>query len=182
MHIHSFGQGAIVSNSHEILYLNSGEYSIFDIVARNYSKNNDIEIVEKKTLRYLEAKWLLKNSSILIPRIRKFIRIIDSDPFKGDNRYTGVKGAYYPMMLTLYITNRCFHNFVHFFRFSSKHFKEMSIESVNYILNKVKGKVPNIVLSGGEPLIHYKFEKILQNVNSFATTGIVTSLYGCELV
>ena len=39
--------------------------------------------------------------------------------------------------------------------------------------------MPNIVLSGGEPLIHYEFEKILQNLNGFATTGIVTSLYGC---
>lgn len=177
MHIHYFGEGAIVSNSYETQYLNSKEYIIFDIVARNYPKHSEMEIIERKILRDFEAKFSLSNTKKLIPTIRRFINFIDSDIPKTKYFYTGVKDKYYPVMLTLFLTNRCYHRCVHCFRSSSPSSNEMNIKDVNYILDEVRGKVPHIVLSGGEPLIHRNIEEISKKINGFLSTGIVTSLY-----
>lgn len=180
MHIHYFGQGGIVSNSYEILYLNSKEYIIFDIVIRNYSKYGKTEIIEKKILRDLSISFTLNDISTLNQIVKRFIKFIDLDKSHGEISYTGVRGMYYPSMLTLFITNRCFHGCVHCFRNSSMDSKEMDVKDIKDILDKIRGKVPYIVLSGGEPLIHRNIEEIIENMNGFSTTGIVTSLYGIK--
>lgn len=180
MHIHYFGQGGIVSNSYEILYLNSKEYIIFDIVARNYSKYRKTEIMEKKIFRDLAIEFSLNSISTLNQVVKKFIKFIDADTSEEETSFTGVRGMYYPSMVTLFITNRCFHGCVHCFRNSSMNSKEMDIKDIKDTLDKIRGKVPYIVLSGGEPLIHRNIEEIVENINGFSTTGIVTSLYGIQ--
>lgn len=178
MHIHYIGQGATISNSHETLYLNSKQFAIFNIVSRNSFKYNEKYIMEKNILKDIAIKFSLKDKEILNPMIKRFIQFINLDLGDKEYIYTGVEGMYYPQMLVLFITNRCFHNCVHCFRNSSPNSDEMSIENIKYILDKVRGKVPHIVLSGGEPLIHKDIKELLNNIYGFSSASMVTSLYG----
>ena len=102
-------------------------------------------------------------------------------PFIDDKLLiTGEKGKFYPQSVVLHITNICYHNCIHCFRNSNLYGDVMEFSNLFYILKNLSSKIYHITISGGEPLTHPDFKKVLGTIANFKSKSLATSFYGFD--
>ena len=80
---------------------------------------------------------------------------------------SGEQGHFYPELVNLFVTNKCPQRCIHCFNESDINSYEMDFKDIKKIITIINRKVPNINLSGGEPLIHRDFLNIVELIRDF---------------
>lgn len=148
MHIHYFGEGAL----------------LFDNNKKIYVKKNELNAINNKIKKYKALN-------------RENIKFNGESILNKENiDESGKQGFFYPELVNLFITNKCPQNCIHCFNNSDMNANEMEFKDVIKIINMINMKTPQITLTGGEPLIHKDFLKIVDSINGFDYKSVVTSL------
>jgi len=80
------------------------------------------------------------------------------------------------------VTSRCNLNCLHCFNRPSDNSVDMSLENINYILNKsLKYGVKRVAFSGGEPFVHPEITEIIQNCANYPDTSFLFTTNGLLL-
>lgn len=90
-------------------------------------------------------------------------------------RISGEKNSYYPIELHISLTNRCPQSCFHCYKEATQIGTDIDYEQLVSFLNREKGKVRQIYLSGGEPTLHPDFVNILQELNGKYKVSVLTS-------
>lgn len=150
--------------------LNEIEVYILDKI--NGEKTID-DLTDEITIE-LNADDKFEIKSIVKKFIEDWKRIINisSTPNKNTIRTTGVKGKKYPINVILSLTNKCNLTCIHCYKScSSKNNDFIPYDKLISTLNFLKGNTLNLQLTGGEPMLHSEFFKILNlSKKNFQTT------------
>lgn len=95
--------------------------------------------------------------------------------YKKELQITGKEGCYYPVEIQVSLTNRCMHRCRHCYEEANKTGKELDYVWLCDLLEKVKGYVTNITLTGGEPVLYSKLEDLLDRYGEDFKFTIITS-------
>lgn len=148
MHIHYFGEGALLFDNNKKIYVGKNELNAINNKIKKYKSLNRENIKSND-------KLILNTESI---------------------EESGRQGFYYPELINLFITNKCPQNCIHCFNDSDMNASEMEFKDIIRIINMINKKTPQITLTGGEPLVHKDFLNIVDSINGFDYKSIVTSL------
>lgn len=160
---HYFGRDMIVMGVDEQYILNEFQSRILTML--NHSLGIDeiasefLKIVDDST--YKDIKFLIKDT---INQMQQYNLISETD-FKSSVKIYGEQNKYYPKKIVIELTNKCHLECVHCFKEAGPSRRNfVKAEDLLDFLEKLKGKVYEIQLTGGEPMAHPSFDKILKYV------------------
>lgn len=176
MNIHYYGDGALVTNEIDELYLTGTELKFMLSVAELFNTAKWKRQVLIRAYNQAIPNVNVRKKTVLLKFLEESINCDEGI----DIKYSGKEHYYYPHHITLFITNRCAHKCKHCFRCASNSGREMPISDVLNILSILSPFVPSIEISGGEPLIHVASSEIINAVKKFNFSTYVSSLYGIK--
>ena len=97
--------------------------------------------------------------------------------FIDENLYSGCLDAVYPRSVHVYLTNRCYHRCRHCFKSAGASGEDLDYNCLVNFLQYIKGNTPNLVLTGGEPLLFPQIEKLIADFGDAFSIGVITSGY-----
>lgn len=173
--IHYFGNGSIFGHNGtetrfdkvatDIMILCDGTRNmreIADDIMNQYGWDDDREIIYDKIETFIWTQLKIGNLERLdIPNKRKMST-------------TGIRGKQYPNRIVLEITNGCNLQCGHCFMESQKNGCMIPLEIIDVLL-KYEGLVHEIQITGGEPLIHPDFQKIVERLNNKFTLILMSN-------
>ena len=148
----------------DIILLATGKNTIKEVKKQLLINEKISDKVDGMTI--ITRIYRLLNKGILIIRKKKSdVRV----------KIEGEYGKYYPKELVIELTNIC--NFRCPFCYKDalvggKYIDEILIDSLN---NIIKGKISNILLTGGEPTLHPSFLKYLEMFSDYAKVRMVSN-------
>ena len=167
VYFHFFSEGMLVEYMGELTMLNSlqkeiikeinqtGELEdVVDILNQRYKGLPTREIqkaIQKVVGRFKEKNWVLESYDAVVSKIHIF----------------GYEGCYYPKKISIELTDRCHLSCNHCFKECGP-WNRISISKDDLIqfLQEVKGKVAEVQITGGEPMLHPNFVEISKFVGS----------------
>ncbi|MBO3832321.1 MAG: radical SAM protein [Candidatus Brockarchaeota archaeon] len=122
----------------------------------------------------------------LISKIKEiWSRTYNIEGFLSNMVYNGyIKYLRYPYSLTIYLTFECPNNCIYCYldkTLRRRHFDELTTDEWQEVFRKCEGKVPRLILSGGEPTIRSDFMKIFKSsleLGGFKEVVILTNGIG----
>ncbi|MFI3605866.1 radical SAM protein [Vagococcus fluvialis] len=155
-HIHYWGTGIIILINNQQFHFNELQKEILFAINKKISLNKLLlnkEIVDNANFDeiYITFYNQLKKYQII------------SEHSNGNFTSSGEVGKFYPLKLSLQITNKCHLKCKHCYMCASPENNDFLIEKkLDELLKNLKGKIYSIQITGGEPMLHKNFFDISQ--------------------
>ncbi len=166
----------MIDTEGQIIKLNPLQSEIVSTILEQSEKEQVILKLEKKLrIDKLTANCMIDQILKIYDEYFKYVstKSLDDIPVSGE------KGKRYPHDITLALTKRCMQRCKHCINYASEFEKtDLPYDDLKKFLNYVCGKVPGILLSGGEPLIYGKINDLLTEYDGFFDFAVTTSGYG----
>lgn len=171
---HYFGHDMVVINSDRRYLLN--EYQAFIVSQINETGSIDsivdyfAQVTDEDRHKVEElldsALVLLLKTGFVVPSNKR-----EKVPIYGES------GKYYPKKITIELTNKCHLQCVHCFKEASPVNRDhLTSSDLIRFLDEIKDKVYSIQLTGGEPMAHPHFKKIIEYVlDNFSDVSMTTT-------
>ena len=164
--------GFILSPRVEVLHWYNEKMLVFKD-AKEYKLNSP---QAQTLLKAINGIQLSANELNFVYKMIDMGLILKADKSERHCSVTGEINKRYPLELTIELTNRCNLFCSHCYASANEGSnKDINIGMYLDIINKVRGKVPIIHLTGGEPLIHESAEKIIYETCKHFNTKISTN-------
>jgi MoaA/NifB/PqqE/SkfB family radical SAM enzyme len=106
---------------------------------------------------------------------------IEAEYSRGEFNISGEKGSYYPLELHVSLTNKCPQSCFHCYKEATKCGTDIDTKALIEFLEKTKGKVREIHLSGGEPSVHGNFREIIRALEGEYKINVLSSGIGIDI-
>jgi MoaA/NifB/PqqE/SkfB family radical SAM enzyme len=169
---HWWGEIILILNSDgKIVILDDVETYLFDYVAKRLTVD---EIIKRISLTEKIENFEVENF------IDKFLKKYNDIFIKTDEKpekicVSGEKGFYYPTEFHISLTNKCNLNCLHCYKNAGKQGDDIDSDALINFLKRFESKVPNITISGGEPLLHPNFSNLLSWINERYNVAVLTA-------
>lgn len=150
-----------------IASFSNGANSISQVISSVIQKNDSTPLDREDVL---ERIYSLINKGVLVARKKL--------PF-CEMLFVGEYGKYYPIEITIEMTNVCNFNCKFCYKEAGFYGKYISDDTINEVNNIINGKVNNILLTGGEPTLHPHFREYIKLFSQYASVCMISN--GSEL-
>ena len=133
-------------------------------------------ILEKYNIIDTDKNWELFSN--LLAKLYDS-KIIDfSNNIQEDRLFvSGEKGMLFPNWMLIEITSKCNFGCPHCYKEAGKNGKNLEFNLYTKIVEKMKTKTSNLVITGGEPLLHPEIKEILLLAGKSYKTHLLTNGY-----
>lgn len=132
----------------------------------------------RQTILTIE-KELSDDSDIITEIIKNYMKkgvlVCSDNPIVYQPIVYGTHGKYYPKEVAIELTNRCNYHCPFCYRNADNNGIYMTDEIFNNIYNDINGNVHNILLTGGEPTLHFNINKYITLLSKNSNVSMITN-------
>lgn len=177
LYLHYFGKQSeiIDENGMEYLY-NEIQTDIFELCT---GLNTCSEIVEKLAVVYNANSKMFDELKISVmnfikTQVNKNILVL-KDVQESMNNIYGERGKFYPLALSIEVTNKCNFSCPHCYKSALHTGKNIDPKVIDYIINNFAGKTRQIQLTGGEPFLNSNISEYIEKLADYFEIRIPTN-------
>lgn len=167
VHLNYIGNELIISNNKETILLNSFQAKIVECISKTGKIDNSLKEIVEITGKSNEEVLIVLEKFLFNLEQRGHISRIKTKEDVNTLKIYGKKGEYYPIKLTIELTNTCNLFCEHCFKECSPNKKNnIPYNQLIMFLNDMRGKVREIQITGGEPMLYKQFNDLITYLRS----------------
>lgn len=183
--VHYFGEEIILFSKNGNYLLNKVQAEILELINKKHSLKDVVKSIKLGEVINDKNKFEFLITGFIDKLVKMDILERGTDAIS----FSGKKGFFYPLKITLELTNKCHLNCQHCFKECSP-LKGEKFDLLSYqeVIQELSEFTPSVQLTGGEPMLHPQFERIgelcvdnFENV-SLTTTGAFINKRNINLI
>lgn len=181
--IHYFGKKCMVKTQSGLVPLN--EHISFLVKYTHLKKATTIDDMTVAFLKefsvageYEDVKRLISNFVYSVNKTQQLFREQNENDIAVNNpiKVSGIEGRYVPYLLNIELTNKCNLNCTHCYKEANCHkINNIDLDDLSLLFSFLDSSNLSVTLTGGEPTLHPKFEKVVELCSEFGTVDLVTN-------